>query len=349
MKRAFITGICGQDGSYLAELLLEKGYEVHGLKRRASNYNTQRIDHLPDLQLHYGDMTDGMNLTRLIDQIGPDEIYNLAAQSHVQVSFETPEYTLAADGGGALRLLEAVRICGGAYGGGMKLYQASTSEMFGDILDHLPPGTRLTEDTPFHPRSPYAAAKLYAYWITRNYREAYQMFACNGILLNHESKNRGPTFVTRKITLAVANIQHGKQDVLRLGNLNALRDWGHAKDYVRAMYLALQHTRPDDYLVATGAMYSVRSFVERAFKYIDYDIIWAGKGVDEYGYDRKTGRKLVVVDPKYFRPTEVNQLIGNAFKARRVLGWKPLITFDELVDEMMRNDLSGQMTWSTEE
>jgi GDPmannose 4,6-dehydratase len=329
MKKALITGITGQDGSYLAELLLDKGYEVHGIKRRASNFNTSRIDHLPALKLHYGDMTDGSNLSRLIDTISPDEVYNLAAQSHVQVSFDTPEYTANADGLGTLRLLEAIKEHGQK---GTRFYQASTSELYGNSG-----GYYRNEQTPFMPRSPYAAAKLYAYWITVNYREAYGIHASNGILFNHESPRRGPTFVTRKITKAVAAITNGAQDCLSLGNLDALRDWGHARDYVEAMWLALQQDKPDDYVVATGDAHSVREFVTRAFEAAGAHITWEGKGVDEVGYN---GRQAVVrIDPHYFRPTEVDVLRGDATKAMEKLGWHPKTNFGDLVKEMVYFDL----------
>jgi len=340
MKRALITGITGQDGAYLAEFLLEKGYEVHGIKRRTSLINTQRIDHLyvdPHVEnrrfyLHYGDLTDSINLIRIIQEIQPDEIYNLAAQSHVKVSFESPEYTANADALGTLRLLEAIRIL--KLENKTRFYQASTSELFGKVQE-IPQ----RETTPFYPRSPYAVAKLYAYWITVNYREAYGIFACNGILFNHESPIRGETFVTRKITRAVARIKYGLQDKLYLGNLDAKRDWGYAKDYVRAMWMILNHDVPDDYVIATGETHSVREFVEKAFKLIDIDIEWIGQGVNEKGIDTKTGRVLVEVDPRYFRPTEVDILVGDATKARQVLGWQPTVTFDELVKIMIESDL----------
>lgn len=340
MKRALITGITGQDGAYLAEFLLEKGYEVHGIKRRTSLINTQRIDHLyvdPHVEnrrfyLHYGDLTDSINLIRIIQEIQPDEIYNLAAQSHVKVSFESPEYTANADALGTLRLLEAIRIL--KLENKTRFYQASTSELFGKVQE-IPQ----RETTPFYPRSPYAVAKLYAYWITVNYREAYGIFACNGILFNHESPIRGETFVTRKITRAVARIKYGLQDKLYLGNLDAKRDWGYAKDYVRAMWMILNHDVPDDYVIATGETHSVREFVEKAFKLIDIDIEWVGQGVNEKGIDAKTGRVLVEVDPRYFRPTEVDILVGDATKARQVLGWQPTVTFDELVKIMIESDL----------
>jgi GDPmannose 4,6-dehydratase len=337
MKKALITGITGQDGSYLAELLLEKGYEVHGIKRRASSFNTSRIDHLPALKLHFGDMTDGSNLTRLLLNIKPQEVYNLAAQSHVKVSFETPEYTANADALGTMRLLEGVRLLDGLNLGRerTRFYQASTSELYGNSG-----GFYRTEETPFQPRSPYAAAKLYAYWLTRNYRDAYGLHASNGILFNHESPRRGETFVTRKITRAVAAIAKGKQDCLYLGNLDALRDWGHARDYVEAMYLALQHIKPDDYVVATGEAHSVREFVELSFAEIGASIVWAGAGVNEVGY---MGSKAVVkIDTKYFRPTEVDILRGDATKAMTFLGWRPKTKFRELVKEMVSADLKDQ-------
>jgi len=332
MKRALITGVTGQDGSYLAELLLAKGYEVHGIKRRASSFNTSRIDHLPELKLHYGDMTDGMNIARLIFDIEPDEVYNLAAQSHVQVSFETPEYTANADALGAMRLLETLR----TYGLPTRVYQASTSELYGNSGGYF-----RNEGTPFQPRSPYAAAKLYAYWLTVNYREAYGIHASNGILFNHESPRRGPTFVTRKITKAVAAISKGEQDCLYLGNIDALRDWGHAKDYVEAMYLALQQDKPDDYVVATGEAHSVREFVELAFAEVGIDLRWRGTGENEVGLDDKTGRTLLRIDPKYFRPTEVDLLRGDATKAMTRLGWRPKVGFRALVKEMVSADLKG--------
>ncbi len=334
MKKALITGITGQDGSYLAELLLSKNYEVHGIKRRASSYNTSRIDHLTALKLHYGDMTDGSNLTRLLCEVRPHEVYNLAAQSHVQVSFETPEYTANADGLGAMRLLEGIRVLG--MEDDVKLYQASTSELYGNSQ-----AFSRSETTPFMPRSPYAAAKLYAYWITVNYREAYGIHASNGILFNHESPRRGGTFVTRKITKAVAAISKGEQDCLYLGNLDAYRDWGHAKDYVEAMYLALQQENGDDYVIATGDAHSVREFVELAFAQIGMDIGWMGSGVHERGIDSHTMRTVVRIDPKYFRLTEVNLLRGDATKAMTKLGWRPKIGFHQLVREMVAADLEG--------
>lgn len=332
MKKALITGVTGQDGSYLAELLLDKGYEVHGLKRRASSFNTARIDHLSDVKLHYGDMTDGSNIMRVMSEIMPDEVYNLAAQSHVQVSFETPEYTANADGLGALRLLESIRTL--KLTERTRLYQASTSELYGNS-----PAYSRTEMTPFMPRSPYAAAKLYAYWLTVNYREAYGIHASNGILFNHESPRRGETFVTRKITRAVAAISTGRELSVSLGNLDALRDWGHAKDYVRAMQLALQQPDPDDYVVATGEAHSVREFVELAFANVGIPIVWSGAGVDEVGIDNATGNVVVEIDPKYFRPTEVDVLRGDASKARALLGWEPTIGFEDLVGEMVAADL----------
>ncbi len=340
MKKALITGITGQDGSYLAELLLKKGYQVHGIKRRSSSFNTSRIDHLfqdqhesPErrFMLHYGDVTDATNLIRVIQEIQPDEIYHLAAQSHVAVSFETPEYTAQSDALGTLRMLEAIRILGLTKK--VKFYQASTSELYGNATQ-----CPQNEETPFAPRSPYAAAKLYAYWITRNYREAYDMFACNGILFNHESPMRGETFVTRKITRAAVRIKHGLQQTLFLGNLEAKRDWGYAKDYVKAMWLMLQQEQPHDLVIATGRMYSVREFVDAAFACLDIDLVWHGEGKDAYAIDQKGGKKVVAVDPQYFRPTEVEQLCGDATKARNVLNWKPRVTFNELVRIMIDAD-----------
>jgi GDPmannose 4,6-dehydratase len=335
MKTALITGITGQDGSYLAELLLEKGYEVHGLKRRASSLNTQRIDHLyhnQNLTLHYGDLTDSLAMTRIIDNICPDEIYNLGAQSHVQVSFETPENTANSDALGALRILESIRILG--LEKNTKFYQAATSELYG-LVQEIPQ----SETTPFYPRSPYGVAKLYAYWITKNYREAYNMFACNGILFNHESPRRGETFVTRKIVLGLDAISKGKQDVLKLGNLNALRDWGHAKDYVYAMWLMMQQNKPEDYVIATGEEYTVKNFVEKCAPYFGMEIEWRGSGVNECGYDRNTGNKVISVDSKYFRPSEVERLVGDSSRARAELGWKPEYTFDDLVKDMCENGI----------
>jgi GDPmannose 4,6-dehydratase len=344
MKKALITGITGQDGSYLAEFLLEKGYEVHGIIRRSSSFNTGRIEHLyladlirdirnKKLKLHYGDMTDSSNLIRLINDIKPDEIYNLAAMSHVKVSFEVPEYTADVDGIGTLRLLEAVRFLG--LEKQCRIYQASTSELYG-LVQEVPQ----KETTPFYPRSPYGVAKLYGFWITKNYREAYDMYAVNGILFNHESPRRGETFVTRKITLAVANIVHGKQDCLYLGNMDALRDWGFAKDYVECMWLILQHHTPEDFVIATGEMHTVREFVTKAFAEAGIEIEWRGEGVEEKGYNKANGNCVVAVDPAYFRPAEVEQLLGDPTKARTLLGWNPTKTsFDELVKIMVKADL----------
>lgn len=339
-KVALITGVTGQDGAYLSELLLEKNYEVHGVKRRSSSFNTQRIDHLyddpheaeTDFYLHYGDLTDATNLIRLIQEVKPDEIYNLAAQSHVQVSFETPEYTANADALGTLRLLEALRILRLAEK--TRFYQASTSELYGLVQE-----TPQRETTPFYPRSPYAAAKLYAYWITVNYREAYHMHASNGILFNHESPIRGETFVTRKITRAAAAIKLGLQRYLYLGNLDATRDWGHARDYVDGMWRILQQPEPDDYVLATGESHSVREFVELAFAEIGRSLEWAGDGVDEQGIDAATGEVIVKIDPRYFRPTEVDALLGDATKASERLGWRPETSFKTLVREMVQEDL----------
>jgi GDPmannose 4,6-dehydratase len=339
-KVAFITGVTGQDGAYLSELLLGKGYEVHGIKRRSSSFNTARVDHLyvdphegrSDFHLHYGDLTDATNLIRLVQSTQPDEIYNLAAQSHVAVSFETPEYTANADALGTLRLLEAIRILG--LSEKTRFYQASTSELYGKVQE-IPQ----TETTPFYPRSPYAAAKLYAYWITVNYREAYGMHASNGILFNHESPLRGETFVTRKITRAVAAIHLGLQQKLFLGNLDAERDWGHARDYVEGMWRILQQEKADDYVLATGEKTSVRGFVERAFAEVGTKIGWKGHGVDEKGLDAKTGRVLVEIDKRYFRPTEVDLLIGDPTKARTKLGWAPKVTLGEMIKEMVAEDV----------
>ena len=339
-KKALITGITGQDGAYLAELLLEKGYEVHGIKRRASLFNTDRIDHLyqdPHVSgrrfiLHYGDLTDSTNLIRIMQQVQPDELYNLAAQSHVAVSFESPEYTANSDALGTLRLLEAIRILG--LEKKTRFYQASTSELFGKVQE-----TPQTEKTPFYPRSPYAVAKLYAYWITVNYREAYGIYACNGILFNHESPVRGETFVTRKITRALARINLGLQEKVYLGNLDAKRDWGHAKDYVEMQWLMLQQEQPDDFVIATGHQYSVRDFVDAAARHLGMAIRWEGEGIDERGIDVKTEREIVAVDPRYFRPTEVETLLGDPSKAKAELGWTPKISFDELVAEMVTEDL----------
>jgi GDPmannose 4,6-dehydratase len=339
-KTALITGITGQDGAYLAELLLAKGYMVHGIKRRSSSFNTGRIDHLYEdphekgvkLKLHHGDMTDSTNLIRIVQETQPDEIYNLAAMSHVQVSFETPEYTANADGIGTLRLLEAIRLLNMT--DKVRFYQASTSELYGWVRE-IPQ----SETTPFYPRSPYAAAKLYAYWITVNYREGYGMHASNGILFNHESPLRGETFVTRKITRAVAAITLGLQDTLYLGNMDAKRDWGHARDYVEGMWRILQQDTPDDYVLATGETRTVREFVELAFREVDIEITWSGEGVDEVGRCAKTGRELVKVDPRYFRPTEVDILIGNPAKAKEKLGWAATVKLPELVAEMVRSDV----------
>lgn len=339
-KIALITGITGQDGSYLAEFLLNKGYIVHGIKRRASSFNTDRIDHLyQDVHaanrrfiLHYGDMSDSTNLIRIIQQVQPDEIYNLAAQSHVQVSFEEPEYTANADGLGVLRILEAIRILG--LEKKTRYYQASTSELYGKVQE-----TPQTEKTPFYPRSPYAVAKLYAYWITVNYREAYGIYACNGILFNHESPKRGETFVTRKITRGLARIKLGLQDCLYLGNIDAKRDWGHAKDYVEMQWLMLQQNEPEDFVIATGIQYSVREFIETVVKELGLSITWKGVGVNEKGYDAE-GRCIVAIDPRYFRPTEVETLLGDASKAREKLGWQPKISFATLVSEMVKEDLN---------
>lgn len=340
MKIALITGATGQDGAYLAELLLAKGYEVHGTKRRSSSFNTARIDHLlllaergeADFHLHYADMTDGSNLIRLIQTIRPDEVYNLAAQSHVGVSFETPEYTASADALGTLKIIEAIRFLG--LGETCRFYQASTSELYGKVQE-----TPQKETTPFYPRSPYGVAKLYAYWITVNYREAYGLHASNGILFNHESPVRGETFVSRKITRSVALIHHGLQSTLYLGNLNAKRDWGHARDYVEGMWRILQQDKPDDYVLATGETHSVREFVELAFAETGRTIAWRGDGLEEQGLDAKTGEMLVAVSPRYFRPAEVDVLLGDPSKAQRVLGWRHTTTFPELVSEMVASDL----------
>jgi len=340
MKRALITGITGQDGAYLADLLLKKGYEVHGIKRRASSFNTARVDHLyrdPHEQdvrfiMHYGDLTDSTNLIRIIQEIQPDEIYNLGAQSHVKVSFETPEYTANVDGLGALRILEAIRIL--KLEEKTRFYQASTSELFGKVQE-IPQ----KETTPFYPRSPYAVAKLYAYWITVNYREAYGMYACNGILFNHESPVRGETFVTRKITRALARIKIGLQDALYLGNLNARRDWGHARDFVEMQWLMLQQEKPEDYVIATGIQYSVRELIEIAAQQLSISIRWEGEGADEKGIEEKTGQIIVAVDPGYYRPTEVNELLGDASKAREKLGWAPGTSFEEMIAEMVEADM----------
>jgi len=333
MKVALITGITGQDGSYLAELLLEKGYEVHGIVRRASLINTHRIDHIYEqINLHYGDLTDSTSLVRVIQQVQPDEIYNLGAQSHVKVSFEIPEYTGQVDALGTLRVLEAVRLLGMEEK--VRIYQASTSELFG-LVQEIPQ----KETTPFYPRSPYGCAKIYGYWITKNYREAYGMYACTGILFNHESSRRGETFVTRKITIGLKAISEGKQNVLYLGNLNAKRDWGHAKDFVRGMWMMLQQDSPEDYVIATGEQYSVREFVEKAAPYFGFDIEWYGQGEDEIGMDKNTKKTIIAVNPKYYRPAEVETLLGDSTKARNELGWKPEISFDDLVKEMCENEL----------
>jgi GDPmannose 4,6-dehydratase len=337
-KRAFITGITGQDGSYLADLLLEKGYEVHGLVRRASTFNTQRIDHLykdihdgeVKLFLHFGDLTDSCNLNRLLEKIAPDEIYNLGAQSHVRVSFDVPEYTSDVDAMGTLRILDAIK----ETEVNTRFYQASTSELYGNSKE-IPQN----EETAFYPRSPYAVAKLYSYWITRNYREAYGLHASNGILFNHESPRRGETFVTRKITMAVAKIVNGLQSCLYIGNLNAKRDWGYAPDYIKLMWMILQQERPDDYVAATGEAHSVREFIEAAFSFVGISLAWKGDGVDEIGYDKKNNKILVRIDPRYFRPTEVDFLLGNSQKAREKLGWKPSVNFEQLVEIMVRADL----------
>lgn len=345
-KVALITGVTGQDGSFLAEFLIEKGYEVHGIIRRSSSFNTERIEHLyfeewvrdmkrcRALNLHYGDMTDSSSLIRIIQQIQPDEIYNLAAQSHVKVSFDVPEYTAETDATGTLRLLEAVRILG--LEKKTKIYQASTSELYG-LVQEIPQ----RETTPFYPRSPYGVAKLYGFWITKNYRESYGMFAVNGILFNHESERRGETFVTRKITLAAARIAAGEQDKLYLGNLDALRDWGYARDYVECMWLMLQHDTPEDFVIATGEQHSVREFTDRAFREVGINLRWEGEGINERGIDTATGRVLVEVDPKYFRPAEVETLLGDPAKAKKLLGWNPSKTsFEELVRIMVRHDVA---------
>jgi GDPmannose 4,6-dehydratase len=340
MKRALVTGITGQDGAYLAEFLLEKGYEVHGIKRRASSFNSSRIDHLyrdphetgVPFRLHYGDLTDATNLIRIIQEVQPDEIYNLGAQSHVMVSFETPEYTANADGLGTLRILEAMRILG--LQSKTRFYQASTSELYGKVRE-----TPQTEETPFYPRSPYGAAKLYAYWITVNYRESYGFFACNGILFNHESPIRGETFVTRKVTRGLARIKAGLQQTLHIGNLDARRDWGHARDYVRMMWMMLQQPEPEDYVIATGRQHSVRELIELTAAVLGLRIRWQGGGVDERGVDPVTGHILVAIDPRYFRPAEVETLLGDPSKARIRLGWEPRIGFEAMVREMVAADL----------
>jgi GDPmannose 4,6-dehydratase len=333
MKVALITGITGQDGSYLAELLLEKGYEVHGIVRRASLINTHRIDHIYDsITLHYGDLTDATNLVRVIKQVQPDEIYNLGAQSHVKVSFEMPEYTADVDGMGTLRVLEAVRLLG--MESKVRIYQASTSELYGLVQE-----TPQSETTPFYPRSPYGVAKLYGYWIVKNYRESYEMYACSGILFNHESPRRGETFVTRKITQGLSRISNGLQDCLYLGNLDAKRDWGHAKDFVEAMWLMLQQDEPEDFVIATGKQYSVKEFVEEAAPYFNMKIVWLKNDTEEVGYDRITNRIVIRVHPKYFRPAEVETLLGDATKAKEKLGWEPKISFKQLVEDMCKNGL----------
>ena len=332
MKVALITGITGQDGSYLAEFLLERGYEVHGINRRSSSINTIRIDHIfKKIQLHYGDLTDSTNLVRIIQKVQPDEIYNLGAQSHVKVSFEMPEYTGMVDGLGTLRILEAVRLLGMEKK--TRIYQASTSEMFGKVQE-IPQ----KETTPFYPRSPYGCSKVYAYWVTKNYRESYGMYSCSGILFNHESPRRGETFVTRKIVRGLKSISEGKQDVLVLGNLDAKRDWGHAKDYVEAMWLMLQQDEAEDFVIATGKQYSVKDFVEKADEYFGMKIVWLKNDSEEVGYDMNTSRIVIRVDSKYFRPAEVETLLGDATKAKEKLGWEPKISFDQLVEEMCKNE-----------
>ena len=341
MKKAFITGITGQDGSYLAELLLEKGYEVHGVIRRASTFNTGRIDHLykdphvngVKLFLHYGDLSDGSNISRLLEKIKPDEIYHLGAQSHVRVSFDIPEYTADVTGLGTLRILDAIKETGIK----TKFYQASSSEMFGKALE-IP----IKETTPFYPRSPYGCAKVYAYWITKNYRESYGLFACNGILFNHESPRRGETFVTRKITRGLARIKLGKDKILYLGNLDAKRDWGYAKDFVEGMWLILQQDQPDDYILATNETHSVREFAEEAAKHLGFDLVWKGKGLEEKGVDKKIGKVIIEIDPRYFRPAEVDVLLGDYSKAKKKLGWQPKVKFKELVKIMAKADYDSE-------
>ena len=333
MKVALITGITGQDGSYLAELLLEKGYEVHGIVRRSSLINTHRIDHIyPKLKLHYGDLTDATNIIGIIQKVQPDEIYNLGAQSHVKVSFETPEYTAQVDGLGTLRILEAVRLLGMEKK--TRIYQASTSELYGLVQE-----TPQTETTPFYPRSPYGVAKLYGFWIIKNYRESYGLHARSGSLFNHESPRRGETFVTRKITMGLNAIKNGEQTVLYLGNVNSLRDWGHAKDYVEAMWLMLQQDEPDDYVIATGEQYSVKDFVEAAAPRFGFNLEWVGEGEDEIAMDKKTKKTVIAVDPRYFRPAEVESLLGDPFKANKKLGWEPKTSFHDLVEEMCNYEL----------
>jgi GDPmannose 4,6-dehydratase len=341
MKKALITGITGQDGSYLAEFLLEKDYEVHGIIRRSSTFNTGRIDHIfqdphesgKRLILHYGDLSDSSNISRIIEKVQPDEIYNLAAQSHVRVSFDTPEYTGDVTGLGSLRILDAIREAGLK----TKFYQASSSEMFG-LVQQIPQ----TEETPFHPRSPYGVAKVYAYWITKNYRESYNLFACNGILFNHESPRRGETFVTRKITRGLARIKLGLDDTLYLGNIDAKRDWGYAKDYVEGMWMMLQQNKPDDYILATNETHTVREFIEVASKRLGFNIKWEGKDINEIGIDRKTGKTIIKIDPIYFRPAEVDLLIGDASKAKRLIGWEPKVKFKELTEMMVDSDLAQE-------
>ena len=340
-KVALITGITGQDGSYLAELLLEKGYDVHGIIRRSSTFNTSRIDHIfqdpheshTRLSLHYGDLSDASNISRLIEKIQPDEIYHLAAQSHVRVSFDIPEYTADVTGVGTLRLLDAIRESGVK----TKLYQASSSEMFG-LVQHVPQ----TEDTPFYPRSPYGVAKVYGYWITKNYRESYDLFACNGILFNHESPRRGETFVTRKITRGLARIKLGLDETLYMGNLDAKRDWGYAKDYVEGMWMMLQQDKPDDYVLATNETHTVREFIELASKRLGFDLVWQGEDVEEVGIDKKTGNIIIKIDPVYFRPAEVDLLIGDPAKAKKIMGWEPKVKFKELVEIMVDADLETE-------
>jgi len=341
MEKALITGVTGQDGSYLAEFLIKKGYEVHGIKRRVSSFNTARIDHIyqephekgKQFILHYGDLADATNIMRIVQKVQPDEIYNLAAMSHVKVSYEIPEYTADVDGLGCLRILEAIRILG--LEKKTKFYQASTSELFSGRLEEIPQN----ENTPFRPRSPYGVAKLYAYWITVHYREAYDIFSCNGILFNHESPRRGETFVTRKITMAASRIKLGLQDKLYLGNLNAKRDWGHSKDSVEAMWLMLQQSKPGDYIIATGKQHSIREFCQLSFKKLGINLEWQGKGLNEKGVDKKTGKIIIEVDPRYFRAAEVESLLGDSTRTREILGWKPKITFEELVKEMVQFDL----------
>ena len=336
MKKALIFGVTGQDGSYLAEILLEKGYEVHGVKRRSSSYNTSRVDHIfnsKNFKLHYGDVTDSLNVTNLVQSIKPDEIYNLAAQSHVKVSFEIPEYTANVDALGTLRILETIRLLG--MEDSVKFYQASTSELYGLVQE-----TPQSETTPFYPRSPYGVAKLYGFWAVKNYREAYNIFACNGILFNHESPRRGETFVTQKIVMGLNSIKNMQSSCLSLGNLNSLRDWGHAKDYSEAMYLMLQQDSPDDYVIATGEQYSVRQFVESCAPYFDMNIEWRGEGLDEVGVDLNSGNVVISVDEKYFRPTEVATLLGDSSKARKTLNWTPKYSFNDLVKEMCEYELS---------